>query len=307
MDNKHQLQSITSSISSSSHPSLADSVTHRKVDKGSEPLGTCLLIEYRLSLRSRLHNCIASTDLFVNVEEPASMLISLAMIAKQRVDSCIFGPSVRWDKVREFMKQVSESAASTECAFLVTRSCLPGDSIDGVHIVIEFPCSQREFNAAIVGAITKAHGGKLPEAKRCDPQTGRPLLLKDLVSQLQYPGNQSVDVVIKDNRPSLWPRETFDAVLRKSSLLKAKLAELQPFNLCFRTDGSPTEFTSETVLNLIASVFPDADLVPGMPKFKVVLEELIYKWAQTGAQLGRRTADTCLKREIMNCFGLSIQ
>jgi hypothetical protein len=105
----------------------------------------------------------------------------------------------------------------------------------------------------------------------------------------------------------LWPRETFDAVLRKSSLLKAKLAELQPFNLCFRTDGSPTEFTSETVLNLIASVFPDADLVPGMPKFKVVLEELIYKWAQTGAQLGRRTADTCLKREIMNCFGLSIQ
>jgi hypothetical protein len=105
----------------------------------------------------------------------------------------------------------------------------------------------------------------------------------------------------------LWPRETFDLVSKKSSALRDKLNELQPFHLKFRPDGTPTEFTSEKISLIIDSIFPEADLVPGMNKFKGVLEELLYKWAQIGSQLGRNTANTCLKREIINCFGLSIQ
>jgi hypothetical protein len=286
---------------------IASKTGSQQHSKGAQPLGTCMLIEYRLSLRSRLHNCINSTELFENVEEPGTLQTCLALIAKQGIDTCIFGPSVRTDKIREFMKQVSESVKSTECAFLVTRTYSPTETIDGIHSIIDFPCSQREFNAGVVSALTKSHGGQLPPAKRYDPTTGKPISLKDSITNLEYPKDQSVDIVIQDSRPSLWPRETFDMVLRKSSTLKAKLADVQPFNLRFRTDGSPTEFTSEFVLNLIASVFPDSDGIPGMSKFKLVLEELIYKWAQVGTQRGRRTADTCLKREIINCFGLSIQ
>jgi hypothetical protein len=275
--------------------------------KGPRPLGTCILIDYRISSRFRLKNFISSTELFEQVEEPGSLHACLAMLAKQPVDTCVFGPSVRADKIREFMRRVTEANSATECAFIQTRSYSAEESIDGLHSVVDFPCSQTDFNVGVVSALSRAHGGNLPEGKRYDPSSGRPVPLKDHLAGLEFPDGQTADIVIRESRPSMWPRETFDCVLRNSQSLREKLEQLQPFNLRFRSDGSPTEFTSEVVLGLIDAVFPNSDIVPGLSKFKGVLEELIYKWAQIGTELGRRTADRCLKREIINCFGLSIQ
>jgi hypothetical protein len=275
--------------------------------KGVKPLGTCILIDYRISSRFRLRNFISSTALFEQVEEPGSLHACLAMLAKQPVDTCVFGPSVRADKIREFMRRVNEANATTECAFIQTRSYSAEESIDGLHSVVDFPCSQTDFNVGVVSALSRAHGGNLPEGKRYDPASGKAVPLKDHLAGLEFPDGQTADTVIRESRPSMWPRETFDCVLRNAQSLKDKLEQLQPFNLRFRSDGSPTEFTSEVVLGLIDSVFPNSDIVPGLSRFKGVLEELIYKWAQIGTELGRRTADRCLKREIINCFGLSIQ
>jgi len=271
------------------------------------PMGTCLLVEYRLSARSRLERFISSTRLFENVEESASIHACLAAVLKSNVDVCVFGPSVKIDKIREFLDRLSDSNKARPCAVIATRWSSAADSIEGVHSVLDFPCSQGTFNAGVVQALTRANDGNLPEVCKTDPSTGKAISLKDSLNLLEFPDNQSADHVIRDSRPSIWPRETFEVVLKRSSQFKEKVADLQPFNLRFRSDGSPTEFTSEIILTLLNSVFPDSDEIPGMSKFKLVLEELLYKWAQIGAQLGRRTADTCLKREIINCFGMNIQ
>jgi hypothetical protein len=205
------------------------------------------------------------------------------------------------------MGTLSLTIKGSECAFIMAQSGEGRESVSGVHSVIEYPCSQSAFNQGVVGALTKAHGGTLPEAKRYDRVSGKPVSLRKSIEKLEFPSDKTATSVMQDTRSSLWPRETFDLVLRNSSALKLKLSDIQPFNLGFRTDGSPTEFTSRTVLEIIDSVFPNSDKVPGMSKFKLVLEELLYKWAQTGTRLGRNTANTCLRREIINCFGLNIQ
>jgi hypothetical protein len=296
-----KLQNEDSSSSNMQHPPQAvggDNVA---------PLGLCILIDYRLSSKARLKNNLASTQLFETIEEPGSLHACLAILAKRPVDTFVFGPSVRSYKIHEFMDKLSQTANGGECAFIMARTADGSEPISGVHSVIEFPCAQSTFNQGIVKALTKSHGGKLPEAKRYHRITGKPVSLKDSIEKLEFPSEQTATAVIQDTRSSLWPRETFDLVLRNSSALRAKLSEIEPYNLGFRGDGSPTEFTSETVLKIIDSIFPNADAVPGMPKFKLVLEDLLYKWAQIGTKLGRKTADTCLRREIINCFGLSIQ
>jgi hypothetical protein len=283
------------------------SATLQPISTTGRPLGMCILVDYRISSRFRLRNFIAATQLFEQVEEPGSLHECLSIVAKQSVDTFVFGPSVRSDKIREFLRRVTDANTATECAFIQTRSYSAEESIDGLHSVVEFPCSQMDFNVGVVSALSRAHDGNLPEVKRHHPESGRPIPLKEHIAGLEFPDGQTADNVIRESRPSVWPRETFDCVLRNLQTLRERLEHLQPFNLRFRSDGSPTEFTSEVVLGLIDSVFPPSKTVPGLASFKGVLEELIYSWAQIGTELGRRTADRCLKREIINCFGLSIQ
>jgi hypothetical protein len=298
---------MKSPIENTNSSKTAQNLTFASTSTSTAPLGSCLLIDYRLSSKARLKNHLESTQLFETIEEPGSLNACLSIFAKRPVDTCVFGPSVKGYKIREFMGTLSLTARGSECAFIMARMGEGIESVSGVHSVIDFPCSQDTFNQEVVGALTKAHGGKLPEAKRYDRTSGKPVSLRKSIEQLEFPSHKTVTRVIQDTRSSLWPRETFDLVLRNSTALKVKLCDIQPFHLGFRTDGTPTEFTSKTVLEIIDSVFPNANTVPGMPKFKLVLEELLYKWAQTGTKLGRKTADTCLKREIINCFGLNIQ
>lgn len=279
----------------------------RPIGGSLKPLGICLLVEYRLSSRTRLERCVTSTHLFESIEESGSLHACLSAIARKKVDACIFGPSVKMDKIREFLGRLSETDAAKSCAVIVARRLSTSEPVDGAHSMMDFPCSQGAFNAGVVRALSRVYGGQLPDLQTIDPDSGKLVSLRDLVDSLEYPDNESADSIIRDSRPSIWPRETFEAVLKRSRLFRERLGEIQPFNLGFRSDGSPTEFTSETVLGLLNVVFPDTDGIPGMSKFKLVLEELIYKWAQIGTQLGRRTADTCLRREIINCFGMNIQ
>jgi hypothetical protein len=262
-----------------------------------------------MGTRLRLKEYIGGMQMFEAVYELASLQECLSALMQYDIHACVFGPSIRPQKVNEFIHATKECGRDANCAFVVMR---PRDAayqvaIPGAHEAIDFSCSQLEFNVAMVRALMQAHGGCLPEAKRLDPHTGRPVSLKESIEKLDYPEDPLSEAEGRRQRLSMWPRETFDLVSKNSGVLRDKLNELQPFHLKFRPDGTPTEFTTEKVLLVIESIFPDAHNVPGMAKFKIVLEELLYKWAQIGSQRGRRTANTCLKREIINCFGLSLQ
>jgi hypothetical protein len=271
------------------------------------PLGGCILIDYRPSSRTRLKGYLRGMQMFDLVHESGSLDSFVNVMTKRDIHACVFGPSIRTERILTYLKAARETGRDSGCAFVATKTQSRLDDIPGVHKLVSFPCSQMEFNVTMVRALMLAHGGCLPEAKRMHPVTGKPISLKASIEKLGYPDESSRTANGRAHRLSLWPRETFDLVSKKSSVLRDKLNELQPFHLKFRPDGTPTEFTSEKISLIIDSIFPEADLVPGMNKFKGVLEELLYKWAQIGSQLGRNTANTCLKREIINCFGLSIQ
>jgi hypothetical protein len=271
------------------------------------PLGGCILVDYRLGSRSRLREYITKMQMFETVYELGSVHECLATLEQYDIHACVFGPSIRPERVQDFIRAAKENGREVACAFIVSKSRSHSYAIEGVHEVFDFSTSRPEFNVVMVRALIQAHGGQLPEAARTHPVTGQPIPLRDSIEKLEYPQDQDDGEARTSRRLSTWPRETFDLVSKNSGVLRQKLNELQPFHLKFRPDGTPTEFTSEKVACLIESIFPEAETVPGMAKFKCVLEELLYKWAQIGSQRGRRTANTCLKREIINCFGLSMQ
>jgi hypothetical protein len=223
-------------------------------------------------------------------------------MSKFEVDTCIFGPSVRADRISEFINQLKLLEKPSECALIAARHRTSEEEVSGVHAALEYPCSQSTFNVELASALTNSHKGTLPQSKTRDPHSGQSICLKTALSKLEYPPDESIDTVAKRSRAPMWPRETLEAVLTSIPQLQAQLDDLQPSHLGFRMDGTPTEFTSEVVMNLVKDLFPQSATTRGLSEFKFVLEDLIYKWAQISTQRGRRLADICLRQEIANCF-----
>lgn len=275
----------------------------------SVPLESCLLVDYRLSSRTRLKEYIHSTQLFETVHEPGSLTIGLEMVASQQIETCIFGPSVKPEKINEFILNTQISGLSTKCAFLAFQSRERGGTVFGAHAVLEFPCPQPNFNIGIVKALAGANGGKIPESKRTNPITGKPISLKASLAQLEFPGHErkvpiAAERVTEGPLPPAqpWSGELIKVVVQNIPELFDKLGQIQPFNLKFRSNGTPTEFTSNILRDVIETTFNNMISIPDIEPFKEALQTLLLGWVKRGTTQGRAAADFVLRRELRDCL-----
>jgi hypothetical protein len=274
-------------------------------DLVSAPLESCLLVDYRLSSRTRLREFIHSTQIFKRVHEPGSLTLGLEMVSDLRVETCIFGPSVRAEKIQDFIINTKASPGSKDCAFLVFQPRERREDVSGAHAVVEFPCMQPNFNVGIVRALAEANGGTLPESRRVNPVTGKPISLKATLARLDFSGRErqqgSMEGSGEGAQPQ-WTRQLIEAVVRCSHTLYGALLDVKPFNLRFRSDGEPSEFTVNTVRNIIDQTFVEFVDVPDMELFKEALQPLLFQWAKRATLQGRAAADFVLKRELLHCL-----
>jgi hypothetical protein len=268
----------------------------------SAPLGSCLLVDYRLSSRSRLKEHISTTELFEEIHEPGSLAIGLEMVSKRRVETCIFGPSVKPERIQEFIEHSRMSGESSTCAFLVFQSRERREDVVGAHAVLEFPCSQPLFNVGMVKALAGANGGTLPPPRRTDPLTGKPISLKERLAKLEYPGQEKKVAEAEKVEVKPWPPELVHAVSVQLPVLYDNLLQVHPFNLKFRMDGSPSEFTLNAIANVIELSFAELHKVPEIERFLSALEPLLYRWVKRGTLQGRAAADFVLRRELRDCL-----
>jgi hypothetical protein len=262
------------------------------------PLGSCLIVDYRLSSRTRLKEHISSTQLFEQIHEPGSLAIGLEMVTKRRVETCIFGPSVKPERIQEFIVNSQMSGESTKCAFLVFQSRDRREEVSGAHAVMEFPCSQPHFNVGIVKALATANGGSLPASRRTDPFTGKPISLKERLSRLEYPGQEKKRTETEQVEIKPWPPQLVQAVSQHTSTLYDNLLAVHPFNLKFRMDGNPSEFTVNSIRNVIDNSFEEIAGEAEMERFKQALEPVLWRWVKRGTMQGRAAADFVLRREL---------
>jgi hypothetical protein len=238
------------------------------------------------------------------------LTIGLEMVTNQQVETCIFGPSVKPEKIQEFITNAHLFGKSTQCAFLVFQQRDRREDVAGAHAILEFPCTRPLFNAGIVKALAEANGGSLPVSRRNDPTTGQPILLKEQLRKLDFPGHpakvsKETDKSHIPTKP--WSRELIQVAVERYPRLYTHLVELHPFNLKFRADGSPSEFTSGKIQEVIADTFAETDDIADMPRFKGTLEKLLQNWLKRGSSQGRATADFLLKKELRQCLSANGQ
>ncbi len=266
------------------------------------PLESCLLVDYRLSSRTEIKERISSTNLYSKVYEPNSLKTCLDMVRRQRVETCIFGPSVKSDVIQDFIDTAQMSEDSSKCAFVVFRSKERKEAIRGAHAVVDFPCQQPSFNAGLVRALVSANGGVLPVSQRIDLSTGKPVSVKESLLKLEYPAQTPWGANETFTSSDIWPRALIDVVMKQVPNLYDHLLRVHPFNLKFRTDGTPSDFTISVIREVIEDTFPDCDDVPSMDRFKNVLEPLLYRWVERGTLEGRAAANFVLQRDIRRCL-----
>jgi hypothetical protein len=266
------------------------------------PLESCLLVDYRLSSRTEIKDRISSTQLYGAVHEPNSLKACLDMVRRQRVETCVFGPSVKSDVIQDFIDTAQMSEGSVKCAFVVFRAKDKQEEIRGAHSVVDFPCQQANFNAGLVRALVSANGGVLPVSQRIDVDTGRPVSVKERLLKLEYPAQVPWGGSDAGTTSDIWPRALIDVVMKQVPNLYDHLLRVHPFNLKFRTDGTPSEFTIGVIRDVIEDTFPNCDDVPSMARFKDVLEPLLYRWVERGTLEGRAAANFVLQRDIRRCL-----
>jgi hypothetical protein len=269
------------------------------------PLGSCLVVDYRLSSRTLLMEYLSRTELFETVHEPGSLALGLEMISKHEVDTCIFGPSVKSEKIQEFITTTRAIGKSAQCSFLVFQQRDRREEVEGAHAILGFPCSQPVFNSGILKALTGANGGTLPISRRTDPENGEPIALKERLLKLDFPGHPSkaAQKALKSQPPlEPWSRQLIETVVARYALLSKQLTELNPFNLKFRSDGAPTEFTSTAIQRVIDETFSDVGDIEDMPRFQESFAKLLENWIRRGTSQGRAAADYELKKELRDCL-----
>lgn len=270
-------------------------------------LNSCVLIDSRMSSRIELKSYIVSTNLFENIIEPESINAGFKVIMSEEVDTCIFGPSVKSENVKGFLIDLQISDYKGDCAFLSTYRAGEKEEIENIHAQVEFPCSRQIFNAGIVQALQNANGGYLPPPKRKDPITGETILLKDALDKLDF--GESVSIASKSQDDpnygesiSISSKVSIETFTQQASELAKVLDGLDPHNLMFRPNGTPSSVTSDTVKNLISKVFPSTKSGSDLTDFKCNLELLLYTWIQNATQSGRKVANSKLREGILAYF-----
>jgi len=274
-------------------------------DTATAPLDSCLLVDYRLCSRTRIRDFIRSTQLFDKVHEPGSLIRGLEMVSALRIETCVFGPSVKTEKIQEFIANTKLSEWSKDCAFVVFQSRDGREDVSGAHVVIESPCAQPTFNAGLVKALVEANGGSVPVSQRVDPTTGRPVSLKAALEMLELSENENTETGranAQEGTTQHWTRQLVETVVRCCPKLHAGLLQLLPFSLNFRSNGEPSDCTVNAVRDLIHHTFAGVDDVPDLERFKGFLEPMLFQWIKRSTLQGRAAADFVLKRELRNCL-----
>jgi hypothetical protein len=264
------------------------------------PLDACLLVDYRLGTRTTLKEYIIQTEVFGIIHDPGSLGFSLPMIASQHVDTCIFGPSVKAERIKEFILSTQLRGESKLCAFIAFRRGGNLDEISNAHVVLEFPKSQQHFNVSLVKAITAANNGAIPHIERIDPVTRQKISLSERLSRLDFPPCDSTgsDAVRQEFDGVKFTAPLIEAITGSATTLFQQLLKLNPLALKFTSDGSPSDYTVKAIRSAINNSFNKSNQIPGMREFSDVLEALLYEWAKRGALQGRAVADFVLRREL---------
>jgi len=269
-----------------------------------KPFGICVVIDYRLSHRFRLRNFLVATNLFRTIEEPSTLHDCAVLLQRLPVDACIFGPTLKAERVSECIRKASNSTSTKRCTFIASRRHNKQETIEGIDSLIEFPCTQESLSRRIVQAIELVHRKSSAGSKSFSGERNRLSSLQQRVelSQIQNGAPFHTSVPVHGNYA--WQRPALEIIAPRFSLFWRKLCEIQPFYLRFRSDASPTEFTAATVVGLIEDVFPNTDNIPAVADFKTALEQLLYVWIQLASQHDRHAANRRLMAELMHLSGL---
>lgn len=273
------------------------------------PLNSCILIDSRMGSRIELKSYINSTHLFENLIEPESLNAGFKMVTENEIDSCIFGPSVQSEKVKSFLYDLKVSDYKSDCAFLSTYRDGEKQEIEGIHAQVVFPCTRQVFNTSILLALQNANGGELPVSKRKNPITGEPIFIKDAIAKLDLGEGKSLysyspsQLPIQDKiQASTSDKASIETFSKQASELAKALADIEPHNLMFRPNGTPSGVTTETIQTLVQKLFPNHERQKGVVDFKLTLEQLLYIWIQNATQYGRKVANAKLREGILSFF-----
>lgn len=273
------------------------------------PLNSCILIDSRMGSRIELKSYINSTHLFENLIEPESLNAGFKMVTESEIDTCIFGPSVQSDNVKGFLYDLQVSDYKSDCAFLSTYREGEKQELEGIHAQVVFPCSRQAFNMSILQALQNANGGELPLSKRKNPITGEPIFIKDAISKLDLGEGKTLysyspsQIPIQNNPQDIQSNKaSVDTFSKQASELAKALSEIEPHNLMFRPNGTPSSVTTETIQTLVQKLFPNHERQKGIVNFKLTLEQLLYIWVQNATQYGRKVANAKLREGILSFF-----
>jgi hypothetical protein len=264
------------------------------------PLEACLLVDYRLGSRTKLKEYIAATQIFALIYEPGSLGLSLPMIAAQHVDTCIFGPSIKAERIKEFILSTQLRGESKLCAFIAFRAKGNRDDISNAHVVLDFPQNQQHFNVGLVRAITASNNGTIPNIERIDPVSGKLLSLSERLSSLDFPPCSSIETshISTKVKATQLNQPLIEVIATNSAGLFQQLLKLNPLALKFRSDGTPSDYTVQAIRGAIYNSFTTQNETAGIEQFKEILEGLLYQWVKRSATQGRAVADFVLRREL---------
>ncbi len=271
------------------------------------PLNSCVLIDSRMSSRLELKSYIQSTNLFETLIEPDTLNHGIKTITEQQIHTCIFGPSVKSENIQGFLNDLKVADYKADCAFLSTYREGTKEEIEGIHMQVMFPCSRQTFNSGIIQALQNANGGTLPPTRRNNPLTGEPLYLKNTIEKLELDDSNNSFVYSTSNPRNIRLQQNSietesNSFISQASELTKFLLEIEPQNLRFKADGSPSKMTTETIQALVFKLFANKKNENGVMDFKFNLEHLLYDWIQVATQHGRKIANARLKEGILNYF-----
>jgi hypothetical protein len=265
------------------------------------PLHTCVLIDYRFSSRDPIRQMIVDTKLFECIKVVGSVKDVQYKSFQQDLSTWVFGPSLKLEVVNEMISQVKLNNKGQRCAFIVFRPRGLTQTSDPDSVALEFPCKQPYFNLAIIDSFMKAAGGLLPHSGRPHPTTRAPIALKPYLIQLELPSDGNERKLVFEESQQ-WTKDLIVTVIRCEPRLYANLLQVQPFYLRFRLDGTPSDFTTNVLREVVDESFLDARNIPQLDSFKEVLQGLLYRWVRRGTEQGRAAADFVLRRDIRVCL-----
>lgn len=129
---------------------------------GQAPLGRCILLESRYSVRGELLEALNSSALFSEVVEAQSLRDGLHELSANEYDACILGTTVSRPKAVQFVNEAAQISRSRKCAFITLVSegdesvVMPVENTGMTYQALRWPASPEKLSEGIVIAVKRA-------------------------------------------------------------------------------------------------------------------------------------------------------